>query len=244
MTPPPLAHLASAPTGRNATIGKTSGTGYTGPHQVRPIGFDSLAGEDRRQVAKERAINTPKIVETVLNVLDRVLQIAVVILMALVLVAVSWQVFSRYVAQSSSTWTAELAQYSFVWLAMLAIALGVRRGRHMLLDIWEYLPYRRWLIRLIDTIAALVVVAVLALLVLYGFESLGPAWRRTVPTLGIPYAWVILAVPVGAGMSLLFGIEAWWKTFHARRPDGPGEPELGSPMLFAEPEDELAEKGI
>lgn len=165
-------------------------------------------------------------------------------LLATVVVAVSWQVFSRYIAQSSSTWTAELAQYSFVWLAMLAIALGVRRGRHMVLDIWEYVPYRRWIVRTVDTLAALVVVAVLALLVLYGLENLGPAWRRQVPTLGVPYAWVVLAVPVGSALALVFGIEAWWKTFHTRKPDTPGEPELAGTMLFAEPADELAEKGI
>ncbi|UCR88750.1 TRAP transporter small permease [Mycetocola spongiae] len=154
------------------------------------------------------------------------------VLLLLIAFAVCWQVFARYVSSASSAWTSELASMAFVWLAMFAIALGVRRGRHMKLDIWEYLPYRRWLIRTIDTIAALGVAVVLVLLIWFGFEMLGPAFRRLQPGLGISFGWVSLAVPVGCLVSLIFAIEAWWKVFHAPRDTDV----LAAPILFQKSE--------
>ncbi|WP_150307731.1 TRAP transporter small permease [Planctomonas psychrotolerans] len=159
-------------------------------------------------------------------------------LLGLVLFAVTWQVLARYVISVSTPWTVELASYSFVWLSMIGIALGVRRGRHMLLDVWDYLPYRRWLIIALDTIAAVVVVVVLALLVWFGIESLAPAFRRTMPGLGLPYAYVTLAVPVGAGLALIFAVEAWWVGVHRKR--GEERTEIGT--LF-QPADSVIVKG-
>lgn len=173
-----------------------------------------------------------------LDWLDLVLQIMGVLLLGAVTVSVTLQVFSRYITQSSIPWTAELASYSFVWLSMIAIALGVRRGRHMLLDVWDYLPYRRWLVVLIDTIAAVVVVGVLVLLTWFGSQGLGAAFNRTLPGLGISYGWVTLAVPVGSALALIFAIEAWWKSIHA----APHEDPLTAGVLF-QPKDAVVVKG-
>ena len=119
-------------------------------------------------------METTSWIDRILSGLDRVLQVICVVLLGIVVFAVSWQVISRYVTESSASWTVELASYAFVWLAMIAIALGVRRGRHMVLDIWEYVPYKRWLMRILETVTAVIVVAVLGALVWYGFEALPP----------------------------------------------------------------------
>jgi TRAP-type C4-dicarboxylate transport system permease small subunit len=161
------------------------------------------------------------------------LQILAVVLTLVLTFAVSWQIISRYLVQASTPWTSELASYSFVWLAMIAIALGVRRGRHMVLDIWEYLPSKRWLVVTVHTVAALVVVIVLALLVWFGIEGLPTAFRRTISSLGIPFGWVTLAVPVGAAFAAIFAIEAWWRAIRAPLGETPSD----IPLIF-EPADQ------
>ena len=93
-----------------------------------------------------------KVMHRLLGRLDLAVQMLCILLLGVVIVGVMWQVLARYVTRDSTAWTAELASYAFVWLAMLAIALGVRRGRHMVLDIWEYVRYRRWLARLIPNV--------------------------------------------------------------------------------------------
>lgn len=173
-----------------------------------------------------------------LDSFDLVLQILGILLLGSVAISVTLQVFSRYITQSSIPWTAELASYSFVWLSMIAIALGIRRGRHMVLDVWEYLPDRRWLAITIETVAAAVVAAVLILLAWYGSQGLGAAFNRTLPGLGIAYGWVTLAVPVGSVVALIFAIEAWWKRIHAKQ----GEDPLTAKVLF-QPKDSIIIKG-
>ena len=183
-------------------------------------------------------METTSWIDRILSGLDRVLQVICVLLLGVVVFAVSWQVISRYVTASSASWTVELASYAFVWLAMIAIALGVRRGRHMVLDIWEYVPYKRWLMRILETVTAVIVVAVLGALVWYGFEALPPSFRRSSPGLGVPFGWVALAVPVGSAFSLIFAIEAWWKLFHAPQ----GVDPLTAPVLY-QPADVIIIKG-
>lgn len=173
-----------------------------------------------------------------LDAFDLVLQIIGVLLLGTVALSVTLQVFSRYITQSSIPWTAELATYSFVWLSMIAIALGVRRGRHMLLDIWEYLPSRRWLAVTIETVAAAVVATVLILLAWFGSQGLGAAFARSLPGLGIAYGWVTLAVPVGSIVALIFAIEAWWKRINAGKDEDP----LTAGVLF-QPKDSVIIKG-
>lgn len=161
--------------------------------------------------------------------LDRLVQVLCIACMAIVVVSVTWQVVSRYVTRESASWTAELAGYAFVWLAMLAIALGVRQGRHMVLDIWEYVPQRRWLRVLVTTVASALVLATLVALVWFGVEALPSAFRRTSPGTGIAFGWVALAVPVGCAVSAIFGVEAWWRMI--RNPDPDRDP-LPSEVLF------------
>jgi TRAP-type C4-dicarboxylate transport system permease small subunit len=177
-------------------------------------------------------------VDKALKGIDLVLQLIAVFLLVVVVLAVTAQVVARYVTSTSTPWTVELASFSFVWLSMIAIALGVRRGRHMVLDIWEYVPYKRWLMRILETITAIIVVAVLAALVWYGFQALPPSFRRNSPGLDISFGWVALAVPVGAVFSLIFAVEAWWKLFHAPQ----GVDPLTAPVIY-QPADVIIIKG-
>lgn len=183
-------------------------------------------------------MNISKWINKSLDRLDLILQILGVLLLGIVTLSVALQVFSRYITQSSIPWTSELASYAFVWLSMIAIALGVRRGRHMVLNVWEYAPYKKWLARTIETVAALIIVGVLLALIWYGMQALAPAWRRDSPGLGISFGWVSLAVPVGAAFSLIFAIEAWWKLFHAAQ----GVDPLPTKVIY-QPDDVVVIKG-
>jgi len=178
------------------------------------------------------------IVERVLTWLDRTLQWIGVVLLAVVVFAVTWQVLARYVVSTSSAWTSELASLAFVWLAMLAIPIGIRRGRHMVLDIWEYFPYRKWLQRAVTTVAAFIVIATFLLLVLFGFEAAGPAFNRTMAGLPISFGWIAIAVPVGSVFSAIFAVEAWWRVFNADE----GVDPLDDPVLY-QPDDVVVIKG-
>lgn len=180
----------------------------------------------------------PETLERVLDVLDQIVQIACVVLLSAVAFAVTFQVIARYLVSVSTPWTGDLAAIAFVWLSMLAIALGVRRGRHMVLDIFEYLPARRWLSLTVALVSGLAVIAVLAVLVYFGSAGLEAAFSRRMPGLRIPNGWMSLGVPVGCSIALIFAIESLWRTVTAR----PGEDRLPTGVLFSA-DDEIVVKG-
>lgn len=139
----------------------------------------------------------PPILDKVLGLVDKALQAACVALLSVIAFAVTFQVAARYVVSTSTPWTVELAAICFVWLSMFAIALGVRRGRHMVLDVFEYAPYRRWLVVTVDLVSGLAVIAILFALMYFGFAGLKASFSRTLPD-----SLVSLVVLLAARLSL------------------------------------------
>jgi TRAP-type C4-dicarboxylate transport system permease small subunit len=68
--------------------------------------------------------------------LYRALQIAMTLLMGLLLVPVTLQIFSRYIGFIPRyIWTEEVARFCLVWIIMLGAMIAVRDGTHFDLDI-------------------------------------------------------------------------------------------------------------
>ncbi|GAA1488123.1 TRAP transporter small permease [Brachybacterium sacelli] len=155
------------------------------------------------------------IVRKVLDAVEKVVMVAAVISLGVIVLTVVWQVVARYVTSQSTAWAPELSQTAFVWTALLAIPLGVRSGRHMLVDIWRSRPER--LQKTMFTVASLVVLVICGTLVVHGVEMLGTSFQRSLPSLGISSGWQMLAVPVGFGLSFLFQLEVLVRRFVAPR---------------------------
>lgn len=170
-----------------------------------------------------------------LDWLERIVELVAVLALAVVVVAVSWQVIARYVTEASTAWAPELAQIAFVWCALLAIPIGVRRSKHLMIDVW-FAVKNTWIQVAVSTAAAAIVVGVSATLAYFGYDMLGIAMSRKLPGLGIAAGWANLAVPVGFGLCVVFGLEAWWKDIRSRlKPDGGDPSESTSAPAVAQP---------
>jgi TRAP-type C4-dicarboxylate transport system permease small subunit len=70
----------------------------------------------------------------------RVLDWLLIATVAILIVPVSMQIFSRYTALIPPyIWTEELARFVFIWMIMLGAMIGVREGSHFDVDIWPRL---------------------------------------------------------------------------------------------------------
>jgi TRAP-type C4-dicarboxylate transport system permease small subunit len=58
-----------------------------------------------------------------------------IFLMALMVIDVAWQVFSRYVLQQSSSLTEELATFLLIWVGLLGSAYAYREKAHLGIDL-------------------------------------------------------------------------------------------------------------
>ena len=67
--------------------------------------------------------------------LERALAGALVVLMTIMVVDVTWQVITRYVMNNPSSYTEELARYLLMWIGLLGAAYAYRKHSHLSLDL-------------------------------------------------------------------------------------------------------------
>jgi TRAP-type C4-dicarboxylate transport system permease small subunit len=67
--------------------------------------------------------------------LNRVLEIFLVFLVSILVIDVLWQVFSRYLLSSPSSFTDELAGFLLIWVGVLGSAYVAGRQEHLAIDI-------------------------------------------------------------------------------------------------------------
>lgn len=66
---------------------------------------------------------------------NRILEVFLVVLMSVLVVDVLWQVFSRYLLASPSSFTDELAGFLLIWVGVLGAAYVDGRKEHLAIDI-------------------------------------------------------------------------------------------------------------
>lgn len=118
-----------------------------------------------------------------------VLQQLIVITLAILIIPVSLQIFSRYTALIPSyIWTEEMARFMFIWTIMLGAMLGIREGTHFEVDVWPpNAPRLRAAIGLFSKLAVLIIALVF---VWGGIEFTRFAWRRISELAELPL-WLI-----------------------------------------------------
>ena len=157
--------------------------------------------------------STTRVVKKALDALENVVMAAAVLALGVIVLTVVWQVLARYVTSQSTAWAPELAQTAFVWAALLAIPLGTRAGRHMLVDIWR--GRSELMQKVMFTLASVAIMLICLTLVVYGIEMFQTSSQRKLPSLGISSGWQMAVVPIGFGLSFIFQLEVLVRRFIA-----------------------------
>ncbi|QHE83466.1 TRAP transporter small permease [Hydrogenophaga sp. BPS33] len=130
-----------------------------------------------------------------------------VIALALVmLAALAGQVFMRYVFDRAPSWTEEFAITCFGWSMLLAIALGVRDGIHVRMDLLvELLPPA--VQRVIERLMLLLIAGCGGFLVWAGVRYAGDTAGAVSAAIGYPLTWLYASAPVSGALVCLFALE-------------------------------------
>lgn len=144
--------------------------------------------------------------ERIKKILDQSLEILVMLVVGILVLDVTWQVFTRYVLNNPSSWTEELAIFLLIWVALLGAAVALGRGAHLGIDYFvNKLSIRD---RLFVEIFVFSCIAVFSLLVMIwgGIElvRITLQLQQKSPALGIDMGYVYLAVPVSGGFMVLY----------------------------------------
>lgn len=141
--------------------------------------------------------------ETIKKVLDRFLYWVTVILFALLVIVVVWQVFSRQVLRAPATWTDEGARVTFVWLGLFASAFLFGERGHIAMEfLVRKLP--EGLERALAIFGQVILFAFSAIALIWGgWRASQNAWTQKLSALPFSHGQMYLALPV-AGVLICF----------------------------------------
>ncbi|WP_040460009.1 TRAP transporter small permease [Galbibacter marinus] len=137
--------------------------------------------------------------------IDLILSRTLIIIMGLMVINVLWQVFSRYLSESPSSFTDELSRYLMIWVGILGAAYVSGKNQHVAID---YLPSKlkekprrrlEVLVHIIVLLFALFALVIGGIRLVYISFTLG----QTTPALGMPLAVIYLVIPL-SGLLIIY----------------------------------------
>jgi len=128
---------------------------------------------------------------------------------AILIVPVSLQIFSRYTALIPSyIWTEEMARFFFIWSIMIGAMVGIREGTHFVVDLWPPMSARaQALLRLVSSVFVLVFALVF---LWWGIDFTRFAFNRISELAELPLWMIHLPWPLAGATWLLFQGERMW----------------------------------
>ncbi|HSV46582.1 MAG TPA: TRAP transporter small permease [Ramlibacter sp.] len=138
--------------------------------------------------------------------LARAVRLAVIGLAVVMLVALSLQVVMRYGFGRALSWSEELAVTCFSWSMLLAVALGVRDGIHVRMDLLvDRLPGALRLT--LEKLVALATAFAGGFIAWSGARYVAQTGDSVSAAMAYPISWLYLCAPVGGALIAVFALE-------------------------------------
>lgn len=145
-------------------------------------------------------------IKQVKNILDKTLEIVVMICVAVLVLDVLWQVFTRKVLNSPSKWTEELAIFLLIWVALLGAAVALSLGAHLGIDyfVGKFSRAKRVFTEIV--VFALILIFAVYVMLYGGYDLVKSTLElgQTSPAFGIKMGYVYLAVPVSGFFMVIY----------------------------------------
>ena len=156
----------------------------------------------RRAIGCSECYNIREVIIRKMNSFQKIanglLERLLMMLMAVLVFDVLWQVFTRFVMGAPSSWTDELATLLIIWVAMIGASVAFLRGQHLGMDYFvnrcSATVQRRcaMLVHLVVALFAFMVLLVGGIRLV----SLTLLTNQLSPALGVKMGYVYLAIPI------------------------------------------------
>jgi len=128
---------------------------------------------------------------------------------AILVVPVSLQIFSRYTALIPSyIWTEEMARFFFIWSIMLGAMVGIREGTHFVVDLWPPMNARAQ--AAVRIVASLFVLVFACVFLWWGIDFTRFAFNRISELAELPLWYIHLPWPLAGATWIVFLGEQIW----------------------------------
>ncbi len=143
-----------------------------------------------------------KIVRGIFGVIEKVFEVISMVMLVAMTVIICYQVFLRYIFNSSPSWAEEISLVFLIWFGILSIPIGVKLHLHIGIEyLFNRLPKRaQWILARIIyfLIAAFGLVMITAGIQLVQFMAMS-----TLPATKLPSAVKYAVIPL-AGLTLIY----------------------------------------
>ncbi|MBK5193689.1 MAG: TRAP transporter small permease [Flavobacteriaceae bacterium] len=140
--------------------------------------------------------------------LDKLLGGFLVILLTCMVLAVLWQIFSRYIINSPSSYTEELSRYLFIWIGILGAAYASGQQTHLAIDIFPPKLNVSNRVKLRKGINVLIILFCLTVLVVGGGNLVYVNYElgQFSAALNLPLSFVYMVVPLSGILVIIYKI--------------------------------------
>ncbi len=151
--------------------------------------------------------------------IDKGLEWVLVFLLSVLVLDVLWQVASRYVLNSPSSYTDELAGYLLIWVGLLGAAYVAGKKEHLAIDLLLQRSSENRRFKLEIIISIVVILFAIAVMIIGGSWLVYTRFYLSVKSaaLGMPLGFVYLVLPISGLLIAYFDIDNLYNMVKANR---------------------------
>ena len=146
---------------------------------------------------------------SVRKVIDKSLEWLLVFLMSILVLDVLWQVISRYIMSSPSSYTDELAGFLLIWVGLFGAAYVAGKREHLAIDLLLQRSSDKRKFKLEVTISVIVILFAVVVMVIGGTWLVYTRFFLSVKSaaLGLPLGVVYLVLPISGLLIAYFDMD-------------------------------------
>ena len=140
------------------------------------------------------------------KIIDKIIEVMCTAIMGYMVLAVCWQVITRFVLKNPSTVTEEILRYLLVWTTMVGGAYAYGRRKHLSINMLaKKLPPRAQ--KLLDIFVQAVVIAFCVVVMIVGDQRLvETTFNQISSALHLPMPYVYASILVGGVLIIFYAI--------------------------------------
>ena len=141
--------------------------------------------------------------------IDKILEPVLIGLLAIMLLSVLWQVFSRYLLKEPSSFTEELARYMLIWIGTLGAAYAAGSKLHLAITLLPSKLSQEGQEKLQVVLNVLVIVFAVTVFCIGGSRLvyITNILGQTSPALGVPLFYVYTIVPISGLLIIAYKLD-------------------------------------
>ena len=146
--------------------------------------------------------------DTIFKKINRFIEVSLVIIFALLVLDVLWQVFSRYLLNTSFSFTEEFARFALIWLSILGAAYLNAKREHLSMDfLYQKFPPKTQK-KVAVLIEVLIFLFALVVMVIGGFNLVYTTLHleQLSGTLRIPLGYIYAILPFSGLLIMYFSV--------------------------------------